>query len=89
MKNVSKSSKILIVFLLFGFLFLQANPQMQGFASSDNIFENRIHTNSNAVYINHEYESPNINNEEENGDSSEKDGIGEDWMFGKNKSNFI
>ena len=89
LRNASNSSKILIVFFLFGFLFLQANPQMHGFASSDNIFENGINTKGNVIYINHDYEPPNINNEEKNEDSSEKDGIDEDWMFGKNKSKFI
>ena len=91
MKTISDSSKILIVFLLFGFLFLQVNPQMQIFASSEDSLKENLSVISNRDYCSKYFEPSDIYNtnknyEDRDDDSSGKDGIDEDWMFGKIKS---
>lgn len=57
------------------------NPQMQGFASSDEILKNRIHV-SNGIYINYD---DGYTGENEEDSSYKNNGIEEDWMFGKIK----
>ena len=82
--NLSNSSKTMIVFLLFSFLFLSSNLETQVFVShGDNSIENDVQTiydNSSSLQ---EPDPPT------DGDDTEKEGIDEDWMFGKTKHAFV
>ena len=69
----------MIIFLFFSFLFLPSNPEMQGFASYG-IIENNVQMGNGGSNSSQEPDPPN------NDDSTGKDGIDEDWMFGKTKT---
>lgn len=82
--NLSNSSKIIIVFLLFSFLFLSSNLETQVFASYDGNIKNNVQI----IYDNNSsLQEPNPPTSDDDGDG--KDGIDEDWMFGKTKYTFV
>ena len=68
----------MLVFLLFSFLFLSSNPETQVFASHDGNIENSIQIDNG----NNNLQEPDPPDNDDEG----KDGIEEDWMFGKMKT---
>ena len=86
--NLSNSSKIMIVFLLFSFLFLSSNLETQVFASYDD--DGNIKNNVQIIYDNNSslQEEPDPpTSDDDNSDG--KEGIDEDWMFGKTKYTLV
>ncbi|WP_316506559.1 hypothetical protein [Nitrosopumilus sp.] len=80
---MSNSSKIMIVFLLFGFLFLSSNLETQVFASyDDGNIKDDVQTIDNSNNPLQEPDPP-------TDDDTEKEGIDEDWMFGKTKHTLV
>ena len=74
----------MIIFLLFSFLFLPSGLETQAFASFDEISTNNIQI-SHGSYDS-QYFAPRNSNDAAD-ESIDNNGIDEDWMFGKNKTN--
>ena len=70
----------MIIFLLFSFLFLQPSPETQAFASFDEISKNNAEVSSDWKYSTPD--SGSIDSSDGD-DGDNKEGIEEDWMFGK------